>query len=353
VLSFASHPVALGFAAIAAVIILTSREARGPGALPLPRLLVVGVPFALWVAVSLLFGHGAGDLSLGRFVSIPGYMAESLAAASGVLAGMGNSPLVSGSSLASNVIPWVLAAAAAGACVWAVGRRRASGDRQLTGLWAAVAGLAVLLLATAVQPGSGEVGSPEAPRYVYPEVVLLVLVIAEAFRGVSVSPRLAAAATAGVALAVTASVMQLVDIGTGMRRLAVAERAELRAIATAAHARAEVAERSPTAALLASRAATAPLGDELKVPRRYALGGASPYVLTRLAERYGSPALDPEEIDGAPTRAQDLAIAVYGRLMRAGPSSAAASREPGRRACRVRPAPAWYRCSGHPDRHPQ
>jgi hypothetical protein len=351
-LSLASHPVALGFTAIAAVTVLGAPEpdSRLRGLLS-PRALVFVLPLALWIAISLLFGHGAGDLSLGRFISIPGYMAESLAAAGAALAGMGNSPLVSGSAPASGVVPWVLAAAAVGACAWAVIHRRAAGDRSLSALWAAGAGLAVLLLATAIQPGSGEVGSPEAPRYVYAEAILLVVVIGEAFRGVSLGPRNARVAVAGVAVAVIGSVLQLVSIGSGMRNLAVAERAELRAIEAAARARAEVADRSPTAALVAAQAATRPLGGELAVARRYALGGLSPYVITRLTERYGSPALDHEEIERAPAAAQNLASDVYGRLIRA---------RPGRRH-RLRPdgqprsmlVPAWYRAPNRTDRHRQ
>jgi hypothetical protein len=93
------------------------------------------------------------------------------------------------------------------------------------------------------------------------------------------------------------------------------------------------------------------LGGELAVARRYALGGLSPYVITRLTERYGSPALDHEEIERAPAAAQNLASDVYGRLIRA---------RPGRRH-RLRPdgqprsmlVPAWYRAPNRTDRHRQ
>jgi hypothetical protein len=319
VLSLASHPVGLGFAAIAAVTVFTGAALRrSPRALLTSRALVFAVPLALWVAVSLLFGHGNSDLSAGNLVSVPAYMAESLAAASAAVAGMANSPLVSGSTVVSGAVPWLLAAGAVGACAWTVARRMAAGDRHLPTFWAAAAGLGVLLLATAIQPGSADIGSPEAPRYVYPEAILLVLVLAEAFRGVSVRPRLAAVMVASVALAVTGSALQLFDMGSGMRSLSLAERAELGAIEAAARVRAEVASRSPTQTLLATRAGTNPLGNQLAVPRRYALGGISAYVITRLADRYGSPALDADEIDRVPTGARDLADALYVRLIRAG-----------------------------------
>jgi hypothetical protein len=319
VLALASHPVGLAFAAIAAVAVLAGSAPRASLRAILPaRSLVFLLPLALWVAVSLLFGHGSSELSAGSVLSIPGYMAQSLAAASAAVAGMANSPLVSGSAAVSDVVPWLLAVASVGACSWAVRRRRATGDRNLPSFWAAVAGLGVLLLATAVQPGSADIGSPEAPRYVYPEAILLVLVVAEAFRGVSLRPRPALALVAGVAVAVTGSALQLNDMGSGMRALSIAERAELGAIEAAARIRSEIASRSPTPALFATRAGTNPVGEALAVPRRYALGGLSPYVLTTLGERYGSPALDPEEIDRAPTAALDLADALYVRLIRAG-----------------------------------
>lgn len=390
VLSLASHPVGLAFTAIAAVTVLTGAKPRWtPRGLLVPRTLVFVLPLALWVAVSLLFGHGSSDMSAGRVVSIPGYVAESVAAASAAVAGMANSPIVSGSPLASDLVPWLLAAAAVGACAWAVAPRMAAGDRHLPSLWAALAGLLVLLLATAIQPGSADVGSSEAARYVYPEAIVLVLVIAEAFRGVSLRPRLAVAVVAGVALAVTGSTLQLFDMGSGMRSLSIAERAELGAIEAAARVRAEVASRSPTQTLLATRAGTNPLGHQLAVPRRYALGGLSPYVLNKLADSYGSPALDPEEIDRAPTAALDLADALYVRLIRAGQVPLTARDRATRPLCPARATPAnrslaagekaaarrdswlrqhrarldgearsllvpvWYRCPARADRHRQ
>jgi hypothetical protein len=207
--------------------------------------------------------------------------------------------------------------------------------------------------------------------------------LAEAFRGVGLRPRLAGVMVAGVALALTGSGLQLFDMGSGMRSLSLAERAELGAIEAAARVRAEVASRSPTQTLLATQAGTNPLGDQLAVPRRYALGGISAYVIIKLGDRYGSPALDADEIDRVPTGARDLADALYVRLIKAGrapldapdratrplcPAGAApphssmtAAREAGSQQRRTRLdrkprsllVPVWYRCPARADRHRQ
>jgi hypothetical protein len=316
VLSVASHPVALGFLAAAAVLVaMRSASDRRRGAF------VVLVPLGLWLAAVMVVGHGASYLTMHRALDAPLYVARSVAAASGALVGALNSPPVAGSGALRVGLPWLAGALAVGGCAWAVQRRLRAGEgwRDLAGFLAAATGLLVLLAATALQPGSAEIGPPSSSRYIYPEAILLLLAVAEAFRGIRVRRRTALVAVPLIALAVAGSVLQLGQFGTRLRTVSLTERAELGAIQQAVEGRSELAGRPAAEAVPTALAARTAVPSLVPVSRRFALGGLTPAELEELGNRYGSQALSPQEIQEARFRVRRLASHLYEQILQPTP----------------------------------
>jgi hypothetical protein len=275
---------------------------------------VFTVPALVWVAAALAFGNGASDLGAGRLIEAAGYVARSVAAAAASLLGTLNSPPVDGAEAIRIGARWLAAAAVVAAVVWAL-RRRARESRGVPwGFVAAMAGLLVLLLATALQPGSGAIGPPDASRYVYPEAVLLVLLVAEAFRGIRLPAKLLIAAVPVLAFVVVAGTLQLRQVGAELRTTSELERAELAALDRAATAQREIAGPVSTVTA-ATYAETASIPELKKLPRRLTLGGVPASVIDEIGDRYGSPALDASEVASAPARARQLAATLYARLL--------------------------------------
>ncbi len=304
-----SHPVAVAFVVVAAVTVL-ARD----GSARVRSAFVFAVPALVWVAAALAFGNGASDLGPGRLIEAAGYVARSFAAAAASLLGILNSPPVNGADAIRVGTRWLAAAAVVAAVVWAVRRRSRQAAGVPWGLVAAAAGLVVLLVATALQPGSGAIGPPDASRYVYPEAVLLVLVVAEAFRGIRLPRRLLVAAVPLLAFVAVAGTLQLREVGSELRTTSELERAELGALQRAAAAQREIAGPVSTVTA-ATYAETASIPELKKLPRRLTLGGVPASVLEEIGDRYGSPALDASEIASAPPRARQLAATLYGRLL--------------------------------------
>ena len=202
--SVASLEVGLAFAAAAAVIVLLD-ERR------LRRLWVVGIPilfFGVWWLWARQFDESLATFS--NVLLIPSYAADSLAAGTSAMTGLGHVFIDRpGSSLA---IEWgrTLGPVLVGVVVWRLLKRGRSA--QLLG---SIAILLTLWVGFAL--GYGFLRTPDADRYAYPVVIAILLILVETFRDTTVTRSTLAGLLAAMLFALPANLYAMRDLGTFIR----------------------------------------------------------------------------------------------------------------------------------------
>jgi hypothetical protein len=188
--SITSHPLGTAFAAAATVLVL-ARPAperwRRAWVFIAPVLL-----FAAWYAT--LREPALESVPLGeQLEDLPRFVAQSLATMAASASGVFRSPF-NGDVDYLTPLAYVL-----GAAIVVTVAFRAFTTRLPASFWAILAAVLVLFAAPAFAPG--ELRVPDAPRYVLPGVIMLLLLLCESLRGVSLgSPAARAAAAGGLAL---------------------------------------------------------------------------------------------------------------------------------------------------------
>jgi hypothetical protein len=193
-ISITSHPLGVAFAAAGAVLVLFR-----PAPERWRRAWVFGVPLLAFAAWYIALREPAADgLSLGEQLrDLPRFEAESLSAMVAAATGVFRSPF--NGDLDFLTPPSYLLAAAIVVAVMA----RTLTARLPSSFWAILAAVLVLFAAPAFAPG--EVRVPYAPRYLFPGVIMLLLLLSESLRGVSLSTTaVRGAAAAGMAIFVFA-----------------------------------------------------------------------------------------------------------------------------------------------------
>ena len=188
--SITSHPLGTAFAA-AAIVLVVAR--------PIPerwrRAWVFGVPlllFGAWYVTlrqPLPEGPGLGD----QLGDLPRFEAESLAVMAAAATGVFRSPISGEIHFLTPLTAVVAAVVAVTVCA------RALTTRMPASFWAIVAAALVLFAAPAF--ASGQVRSPAATRYIFPGVIMLLLLLAEVGHGANLKAHRVRVA-AGVAVAV-------------------------------------------------------------------------------------------------------------------------------------------------------
>lgn len=226
---------------IVAVCTFTTGAAFAVGALVLiglgdggrRRLWVALVPILVyaawlsWVRFHYVPAHGeVQSLRLGNVLLIPNFVADEAASVAGVIAGLNYdfqpTSLLPFFGTRSQYGP-VLAALAVGALVWRLRRERPSPF-----LWALLA--AVLAFWSALAMGFGTGRDPDTVRYAYAGAILVLLVAAEAARGVRLAPAGLLALFAITLCALGANLARLRDASRYYRTFSGSLRAELTAI---------------------------------------------------------------------------------------------------------------------------
>jgi hypothetical protein len=275
--SIASSSLGLPLALGALVELLAGRERR--------RLLVVLVPLALY---GLWFAVYREDPTRGvDLAEAPAFLADVAASAMGGLTGVAVvSDHLDGALHWLVAVEHVLAIVALAGLVWLL-RTRGVWPRvlmlltTLAGFW-----LVLALLRAGGDESFGGAVDPYSGRYVYPGVVLIVLLCVELAKGLAVGGRALRVMALAVAAVCAANMVWLVVSANDLRRQAADTRAELAAVEIMA------GEVSPT---------YTPSGES-----RSGNAQAGPYL--RAVSRIGSsPAYDPAELARAPEHARRAA----------------------------------------------
>ena len=215
VLSLLSWSTGIAFVAAAAAWILLEPGRRG-------RFFVFLIPavlYGVWYLWSQRFGQGV--LSASNLLLIPNYAADSFAAAAGSLAGL-NADFSGAPAGVTVEIGWGRVVAAVLSAAVIVRLRRAGASAALV---AFLALLAVLWITGAL--GSGPLRPPEASRYVYTVAIGVILVTAEAFRGVRVTPAVLLGVLAVMLIALPGNLVHLRETGAALRLTSAETRARL------------------------------------------------------------------------------------------------------------------------------
>jgi hypothetical protein len=197
--SLFSHPTGLAFVAVAAVLVVLR-----PAPERWRRSWVAVAPLVVWAIVWFAVRPSGGP-GPGPLYEVPGFMLSSLLAATAATVGA-TRPIHEIPS--HDHVVWALTAIlalAAGAAVWFRLRR---GTPPPAAFWAALAGLAVLWIVTALAPGGNR--GAAAPRYMFTESLFLLLVLVELADGLRLTVRSAAAVGA---LTVAPLVLNVVTLG--------------------------------------------------------------------------------------------------------------------------------------------
>ena len=319
--SLLSHPESVAFAAAAAVLILLR-----PSPERWRRSWVFVAPLAVFAILSARPGGGGTNPSLDRLSGAPSFIADSFATITADISGV--SGLINGSAFDSG-LGWIATGLLLALLILAVARR----SRPLTpGLWAMLIALIVLLVSTAFAPPSlGR--TPETPRYIYPEAILLLLLLAEAGSMVRLRRAAQVLVVAVAAAALLANVGDLRRGAASLRDISDKVKAELGAVDLARRARGHVdPDFLPLGPQISYALSTHPMeeGGRLILPRPQTAPGAggigwqmraSEYF--RIKRDFGSPAYSPEEVAERPPPAQRLAdVVLAGALpLRFGPAS--------------------------------
>ncbi len=305
-IALASHPLGLAFAAAA-----TTSIALRPAGSRLNRWWVV-VPaialFGLWWMTLRQSLAGGPNPSVGDILS---FTANSLVAVCAAASGFFRAPWTNGTDYV-NGPSIALALAFAGA----VAGRLAALRPVPPSAWVALVAFAVALVAPGFAPGGllGSFREPDAPRYLYPNAVLLFLVCAELAAGIRLQggARRAAGLFAAAVFAVSmlSNIRLLVDRAHGYEQQASVLRAKL-AGAELAHARAR-----PVIPPGVSRdSAGLQLGFTLGSPSAFPPTALAAYYL--VSDEYGSPAYTRSELQNAPEGLQRVAAVEFRGALKA------------------------------------
>jgi hypothetical protein len=304
--SLLSHPESLAFAAAAAVLILFR-----PSPERWRRSWVFVAPLAVFAVLSGRPGGGGTNPALDRLSGAPSFIADSFATVSADISGV--SGLINGSAYDS-ALGWIAAGLVLALLILVVARRS---EPLKPGVWAMLIALIVLLVSTAFAPPSlGR--TPETPRYIYPEAILLLLLLAEVASVVRI-PRTAQFLV--VALAAAALLANVGDLRRGaatMRDISTKVKAELGAVDLARKARGHIdPDFLPLGPQVSYALSTRPTDVGLFWPKPQTLPGvggigwqmrASEYF--RIKRDFGSPAYSPEEVAESLPAARRLADVV-------------------------------------------
>jgi hypothetical protein len=279
-ISLLSHPEAAAFAVAAAVLVLFRQSPER-----WRRSWVFLAPLVLLATLWLAQGESGGtNPAFDRLSDVPSFIGESLVSLTANVSGV--SGLITGPAFDS-ALGWIalglLLAAVALALVWR--------SKPLTPrFWAMLVALAVLLATTAIAPVTFE-RTPETQRYVYPEAILLLLLLVE----VASAARL----SRGVALAVTGVlvaglVSNLADLRTNADQLRARSdlvKAELGALELArGHADPDFLPFGPQLAVFGNPRLITPRGAD---GQGWAMRASEYFVIT---QDFGSPADSPQEL---------------------------------------------------------
>jgi len=268
-LSLGCSSLGLPFVAAAAVDVFQKRRSRGLG-----RAYLVVVPALLYAAWYLGWGSEAEThVSLRNVLASPRFVAESMAAATGALFGLGTTPF--GDSTDPS---WGRAILVALVAVFAYRQVRKPGFA--VGFWPVAAAAATNWFLTAFNQIPGR--DPTTSRYQYVGAVFILLLLANLLQGVRFGRRALGVCAAVVALAVAVNLVVLKDGKNSFERTSVLTRADVAGI--------EIAHRTvePGFFLSPELAGTTTLIDVQ----------AGKYL--DAVREYGSPAYTPAELAGAP-----------------------------------------------------
>lgn len=199
-----SFEVGVAFALGAGAWVLADRDWR--------RLWIALIPLALygaWWVWALKFDVERATLD--NILLIPAYSADSLAAASAALAGLGVD-LSNETNLSVIAIDWGRLVAVTGVAMVAIGIRR-SGSSQL--LWGATGFLVGMWISLTLS--FGLFTSPASSRFAYPVAIGLVLVLAASFRGWPPSRRVLLVVLGMLAFALPANLWLMNERGSFIR----------------------------------------------------------------------------------------------------------------------------------------
>lgn len=200
-----SHPESAAFAVAAAVLILFR-----PSPQRWRRSWVFLAPIALFAVLSALQTNSGGSSpAFDRLDQVPAFIAQSFVAITAAITGA--SGVINGPPF-HDPIGWIVAGLVIGVAVLGLSRRSTSLAPMF---WALLAALLTLLVSTGLAPVAFE-RTPGTPRYLYPEALLLLLLMAELARATRF-PR--AAAWAITAVLVAALVANFQDVRSSASRL--------------------------------------------------------------------------------------------------------------------------------------
>jgi hypothetical protein len=281
--SITSHPLGAAFLAAAAVLVLSR-----PSPQRWQRAWVFAVPgvlFAAWYFT--LRTPVSGRPPLGdELRDVPRFAAESLSAMAAAATGVFRSPF---GGRVDFLTPLTYALAAG---VLAAAGLRAITARMPASFWAIVAAMLVLFAAPAFAPGGLRV--PESSRYIFSGVVMLLLLLSELARGVSLTSSRSRMAVAGAAAGIFAfSMYSNIEALKGS-----AETWATRGL----QARAEMAATDLAHGIVAPSFLPGNPFAQPRIPPTYLTISAGDYFA--LARDYGTPAFSPAQLgsQSAPTR---------------------------------------------------
>jgi hypothetical protein len=302
IISLASHPESAAFAAAAIVLVLFR---------PAPQrwrsLWVVVVPLALLAGWYAANGHSGGtNPASDRLTSVPRFIVESFVSVTADISGV--SGLIDGSAF-HNALGWIAAGLLLAVIAGALAQRR----KPLTPrFWALIAGLLVLLVSTALAPVAA-LRTPDISRYIYPEAILVLLLLTELAGAVRL-PRIAAwIAVAVLSAALVANLADLRRAGAYFRSQSDGVKAQLGAVELA---RSHV---GPTFLVFGAQL-QALFGPDHAVPTT-PLGAGGNGVLMRageyfeIARDFGTPAYPPAELAHRPAGTGWLADMTLARAL--------------------------------------
>ena len=291
--SITSHPMGTAFLAAAAVLVVAR-----PAPERWQRAWVFVVPGALFAAWYLTLRSPVPGASLGHEVrDVPRFEAQSLSAMLAGVTGIFRSPS-SGTLDFLTPLSYLLGA---GAFV-AISLKALT--RPRTEFWALLAAVLVLFAAPAFAPGTLRI--PQSSRYILPGVVMLLLLLSEVARGLSVSNRRGRLAMATVAAVVFG--FSIYSNATVLKQSAatwssrgVQDRAELTAL--------DLARSTVSPPFRPEDPAGRP-----PIPFTHLMIGAYNYVA--IEREFGSPAYQPSQLDALPAATRRVVDIVLARALR-------------------------------------
>jgi hypothetical protein len=299
-ISLASHPESVAFAASAMVLVLL-RPAPGRWR----RSWVFVAPVALFGIWSVWNGQSGGtNPAFDRLSHLPSFAADSFVSTTAAVTGA--SGLIDGPAF-DDALGWI----AAGLVVVLVALALILRPKPLTPrFWALLAALVVMLGSTALAPVSA-FRTPETARYLYPEAILLLLLLAELASGLQLSRPMAWIAAVVVAAGLVSNLADLQRDATNLRVVSDVVKAQLGAV-DLERGRVDP-DFLPLLPPILARAGPVQLGTAPGAGGQGWLMRASEYF--RIARDFESPAYSPEELARRPLETRHAADAVLVRAL--------------------------------------